>query len=80
MREYGRKAGLLPEQQKFPSLKYSIAGVSANLLHGFGRFMLQISQTGSFAAREAHGEATTPVDAALCGPASWRLPWTDAVV
>jgi hypothetical protein len=29
--------------------------VSANLLHGFGRVMLQISQTGPFAALNVYG-------------------------
>jgi hypothetical protein len=37
------------------------SGVSANLLHGFERFNLQISQTGQFAVL-AHGEAVVPTN------------------
>jgi SRSO17 transposase len=33
-------------------------GVSANRVHGFGRVILQINQTGSFAALQAYGGAT----------------------
>ncbi len=49
-------------------------GVSADLLHGFGRFMLQINRTSRLAALEVHGEAMTPVDTAAYARRYARAP------
>ena len=44
------------DEAEYSNGRISATGVvSANLLHGFGRVMLQISQTGPFAALNVYG-------------------------
>jgi hypothetical protein len=49
-------------------------GVSANRLHGFGRFKLQITRTGRVAALEVPRDAMMLVDTAACATQSVRAP------
>jgi hypothetical protein len=53
-------------------------GVSVNLLHGFGRFNLQITRTGRLAAVEVPRDAMMPVDSAACATRSGRVPGSRA--
>jgi hypothetical protein len=47
------------------NLPLDASDVSTDRLHGRGRVMWPIRQTGARAAREAHGETMTPVDPAV---------------
>jgi hypothetical protein len=68
-----RKIGLM-SRNKWHGQQRQSSGVSANRLHGFGRVMLPISQTGRFAALDARGEAMTPVDTASYARRYVRAP------